>query len=63
MIKKLPAGKAEELFSAISQQYDLYLPVEKNGRVNFDKWSAGEKARLDALNTVKSAKDLFFPQS
>ncbi len=63
MIKKFPSGRMEDLFSAIAQTHALYLPVEQKGRVNFGKWGDGEKVRLDALNTAKSAKDLFFPQS
>lgn len=31
--------------------------------MNFEKWSEGRKVRLDVLKTVKSGKDLFFPQS
>ena len=31
--------------------------------MEYGLWSAEAKVRLDALNTVKSAKDLFFPQS
>ena len=39
------------------------MPIEVNGQVQFSKWSSDAKIRLDKLNTVKSAKDLFFPQS
>lgn len=63
MMLKLSMERVGELFSAIAEQQALYLPIESAGQVNFDKWSADQKVRLDVLNTVKSAKDLFFPQS
>lgn len=59
---KISANRLNELFAALSAQNKLYLPLEKGGQVSFGQWKDGEKARLDKLNTVKSAKDLFFPQ-
>lgn len=63
MMYKLSTGRMDELFSRIAGQRSLYLPLESAGQVNFDRWEAGKPVRLDALNTVKSAKDLFFPQT
>ena len=60
---KLSINRLTELFSSISGNKELYLPIETSGQVQFDKWSSDAKVRLDKLNTVKSAKDLFFPQS
>lgn len=60
---KIATHRLTELFSSLSKDRTLYLPIEKQGQVQFGKWSRDEKARLDALHTVKSAKDLFFPQS
>lgn len=60
---KIPTNRLKELFSLISGDRSLYMPIEKDGQVQFDKWSEDEKVRLDELNTIKSAKDLFFPQS
>lgn len=60
---KLAVRRLAELFSSISGSRELYLPVETNGQVQFGKWSKDAAVRLDQLNTVKSAKDLFFPQS
>lgn len=51
------------LFEAISASSLLYMPIKKSGQVNFSKWESGEEYCADALKTVKSAKDLFFPQS
>ena len=60
---KLSADKLDKLFSAISDAKELYLPVEENGSSKFDKWSEETQVNLNRLNTVKSPKDLFFPQS
>lgn len=60
---KFSEDKLEELFALIAGGSELYLPIEKSEQVQFSKWSSGETVRLDKLNTVKSAKDLFFPQS
>lgn len=51
------------LFETIQTSYALYAPVEQAGSVLFGEWSRGKKLRLDALQTVKSAKECFFPQT
>lgn len=60
---KIPVSSLETLFSIIASDQELYLPIEKNGHVQIDKWAKNQTVRLDKLNTEKSAKDLFFPQS
>ena len=62
-MKKLPVSRINELYAAISAEKSLYLPLEKAGQVNYGLWSDAETVRLDELNTVRSAKDLFFPQT
>ena len=49
-------NKWSELFSKISSNRELYMPIEKGGQVQFERWSAGAKVRFDKLNTVKSAR-------
>ncbi len=56
--EQLPA-----LFAALADKMDLYMPLRKNGQVNYGIWTADSEIALDALNTVKSPKDFFFPQS
>ena len=51
------------LFEKIAAVRSLYMPVKKNDQVNFHKWEEGTEYCKDELKTVKSAKDLFFPQS
>ncbi len=51
------------LFNAISTKKTLYLPVDgTDGRAHFKKWSNDVKYSK-ALNTVRSAKDFFFPHT
>lgn len=48
---------------AIAAQNDLFLPVNTAGKTNFSVWSEAVEADLCTLKTVKSPKDVFFPQS
>ncbi len=52
-----------ELFARIASNEELILPLEKNGTSQYGKWAPEEEVRLDRLNTVRSAKDCFFPQT
>ena len=61
-MKKIAMASLNALFAKIAADKKLYLPIEKAGKVDFYEWNADETVRLDALKTVKSAKDVFFPQ-
>ena len=51
------------VFAEIAKTSALYLPVDgKDGQAVFTKWEEGLKWS-DALNTVRSPKDFFFPQT
>ncbi|MBO5867299.1 MAG: 4Fe-4S dicluster domain-containing protein [Oscillospiraceae bacterium] len=52
-----------KLYAAIAAQQDLFLPVKTANATNFGLWTEGCEADIDTLKTVKSAKDIFFPQS
>ena len=56
---KISNEKLPLLFAAIAENMDLYMPLEKNGQVNYGIWTKDDKAALDALNAVKSPKDVF----
>ena len=61
-MKKLPIAKLPELFAAISGEKTLYIPAQDaSGVSKFTVWQEG-MTLSPALNTVRSAKDLFFPQ-
>lgn len=60
---KIANEQLPSLFAAIAGRMDLYMPLRKNGQVNYGIWSREEETALDALNTVKSPKDFFFPRA
>ena len=60
---KVSKTKLNELFEAISAKQALYLPVDRNdGAAEYKKYESG-MTMSKALNTVRSAKDFFFPQT
>ncbi len=60
---KIAKSKLNELYGKISQQMGLFLPVKKAGEVNYAVWSEGKEVSLETLKTVKSPKNMFFPDS
>jgi ferredoxin len=70
-MKKIPMDRLTELFAAMTKSRPpkggdysaLYLPLEDDGRTNFGRWTSEAAVRLDELNTVRSAKDFFFPHT
>lgn len=60
---RISLDKLDELFSAISEKQTLYIPADRSdGAAEFQKWCDGMKLSKN-LNTVRSAKDFFFPQT
>ena len=60
---KVSKTKLNELFEVISAKQALYLPVDRNdGAAEYKKYESG-MTMSKALNTVRSAKDFFFPQT
>jgi len=61
-MKKIAISQLNELFAAIAAQKNLYIPADDGaGQAKFTPWAEGITLS-DKLNTVRSAKDLFFPQ-
>ena len=61
-MKQLPLSRLNELFAAIAAEQQLYLPADDaSGQANYTRWQEGVSLTKH-LNTVRSAKDLFFPQ-
>ena len=61
-MRKCALDKVNNLFARIAENATLYLPVDQNdGTAAFKKWEKGV-AWSNALNTVRSPKDFFFPQ-
>jgi len=62
-MQKLSLTRLSELFAIIAADRLLYLPVDNSaGQAQYKKWESGV-TMSQALNTVRSAKDFFFPQT
>lgn len=61
-MRKLTLDKLDSFFAAIASARTLYLPIDTPSGAKYEKWSEGAKLS-NALNTVRSAKDFFFPQT
>ena len=60
---KISLDKIQLLFAEIAKNAKLYLPIDNSdGTSTYGEWSEGA-AWSDSLNTVKSPKDFFFPQT
>lgn len=63
MMYKMAKSDLPQLLQAIAKEQDLIVPLKKSGQVNFGMWSEDAEVDFDALKSVKSPKDAFFPQS
>ena len=62
-MKLLSLTKLNDLFAAIAAKQALYLPVDNaSGKADYQQWQEGT-VMSTALNTTRSAKDFFFPQT
>ena len=62
-MRKCSLSKIDLVFSELSKSAKMYLPVDgSDGKAVFTQWKDGLKWS-DALNTVRSPKDFFFPQT
>lgn len=61
-MRKISIDKLYVLFSSIAESSKLYIPVDTKAGAKFEEWESG-KTLSNALNTVRSAKDFFFPQT
>lgn len=61
-MKKIAISELNNLFAAISDEKQLFIPSDDpTGQAKFTLWQEGVPLS-EKLNTVRSAKDLFFPQ-
>lgn len=60
---RIAIDKIDSLFDAIAEKQTLYIPVDReDGAAEYKKYESGMKMS-NSLNTVRSAKDFFFPQT
>ncbi len=61
-MKKITEEKLPELYSHISQNHDLFVPIDQDDSVNFSLWKDGANVNFDVLKTNTSPKKYIFPQ-
>ena len=60
---RISVDNLDKLFEAISGKQTLYIPADRNdGAAEYKKFESGMKMS-EKLNTLRSAKDFFFPQT
>lgn len=62
-MKKMKKENLNKVFEIISAKEELYLPIKQADKTNYGLYTAEAEADFETLKTVKSAKDIFFPQS
>ena len=60
---KIKTENLNALYAAIAAENDLFLPIKAAGQTNFGLYTENAQVDIDTLKTVKSGKDIFFPQS
>ncbi len=61
-MKQIALSDLDQMFAAIAKEGTVYLPAaQEDGAAAFEPWTEGRHYN-PVLNTVRSAKDFFFPQ-
>ena len=60
---RIAKEKLNAVYAKISETMGLFIPVKKAGEVNYEVWKEGKEVSLETLKTVKSPKNIFFPQT
>ena len=60
---KIAKNRLNELYAKIDESMGLFIPIKRAGEVNYAVWKDGKEVSLETLKTVKSPKNMFFPQS
>ncbi len=61
-MRKCKLSDLSKIFEKINENASLYLPVDTDNGAEYKKWENGMEMS-NALNTNRSPKDFFFPQS
>ncbi|TCO70020.1 4Fe-4S dicluster domain-containing protein [Marinisporobacter balticus] len=62
-MKKILKSQISQLWKRINQSYELFIPIEKDNKVNFSMWQEGDQVNLEILKTNSSPKNIIFPQT
>ena len=61
-MKKLSMNDVPKFLSSVGAAMDLFVPVRMTGATNWGVWDKEREVDLQTLKSVKSPKDVFFPQ-
>ncbi len=61
-MRKIALDQLDSFFAAMAKDQALYLPQDTKAGAKFERWQKGS-VLSSACNTVRSAKDFFFPQT
>ncbi|MBO5273867.1 MAG: 4Fe-4S dicluster domain-containing protein [Clostridia bacterium] len=61
-MRAISYAKLDTLFAKIAETHGVYLPVEGKKGTDYKRWEQGD-VYSTALNSNRSPKDIFFPQS
>lgn len=51
------------LLDSLKKEYDVFVPMEKNGDIRFSRFNSGQDIPWDYRNTKIPPKEIFFPQA
>ena len=60
---KIAKERLNALYAKINESMGLFIPIKRAGEVNYAVWGEGKEVSLETLKTVKSPKNIFFPQT
>ena len=60
---KIAKERLNDLYAKNNESMGLFIPIKKAGEVNYHVWGEGKEVSLETLKTVKSPKNMFFPQT
>ena len=60
---KIAKEKLNEFLAKLNESAGIFIPVKRAGEVNYEVWNADKEVSLETLKTVKSPKNMFFPQT
>ena len=60
---RIAKERLNDVYAKISESMGLFIPVKKAGEVNYEVFKEGKEVSLETLKTVKSPKNMFFPQT
>src|SRR4030042_4426964 len=52
-----------KFLDGLKKEYDIFVPVEKNGDIRFSKFNSEKDILWNYRNTKISPKEIFFPQT